>query len=205
MKPRALVIGGEIRPVPEIIELCVRWYITYRLSYRDLLAMMAERGARLTEANRDRSRVSTRFCRVNTARGIYAQPVIMIRKAGTHIAMVPAQHNTTAAVLTNASHMFSRTLLISISSTIRVVHVDRPAKHVQRRRRRCEPHRGVLRRLPAAVHGSGRSAAAQGVALGTMFVALAAVTDSAYALAASSVAPALARTNWPRASGRYLD
>src|SRR5690349_23975037 len=28
----------------ENIELCVRWYITYRLSYRDLAAMMAERG-----------------------------------------------------------------------------------------------------------------------------------------------------------------
>jgi transposase-like protein len=28
----------------EIIELCVRWYLTYRLSYRDLVAMMAERG-----------------------------------------------------------------------------------------------------------------------------------------------------------------
>ena len=25
----------------EVIELCVRWYITYRLSYRDLVAMMA--------------------------------------------------------------------------------------------------------------------------------------------------------------------
>src|SRR6202158_1377107 len=29
----------------EIIVLCVRWYITYRLRYRDLVAMMAERGA----------------------------------------------------------------------------------------------------------------------------------------------------------------
>ena len=28
----------------EVIELCVRWYITYRLSYRDLVAMMAEWG-----------------------------------------------------------------------------------------------------------------------------------------------------------------
>ena len=28
---------------PEVIELCVRWYVTYRLSYRDLAAMMAER------------------------------------------------------------------------------------------------------------------------------------------------------------------
>ena len=28
----------------DIIELCVRWYISYRLSYPDLVAMMAERG-----------------------------------------------------------------------------------------------------------------------------------------------------------------
>ena len=28
----------------DIIELCVRWCITYRLSYRDLVEMMAERG-----------------------------------------------------------------------------------------------------------------------------------------------------------------
>jgi len=28
----------------EVIETCVRWYISYRLSYRDLVAMMAERG-----------------------------------------------------------------------------------------------------------------------------------------------------------------
>jgi transposase-like protein len=27
----------------ETIELCARWYITYRLSYRDLAAIMAER------------------------------------------------------------------------------------------------------------------------------------------------------------------
>lgn len=32
----------------ETIELCVRWYITYRLSYRDLAAMMAERGIRVS-------------------------------------------------------------------------------------------------------------------------------------------------------------
>jgi transposase-like protein len=28
----------------EIIELCVRWYISYRLSYRDLVELMADRG-----------------------------------------------------------------------------------------------------------------------------------------------------------------
>jgi transposase-like protein len=33
----------------EVIELCVRWYLTYRLSYRDLVEMMAERGINLAE------------------------------------------------------------------------------------------------------------------------------------------------------------
>jgi transposase-like protein len=32
----------------EIVELCVRWYTTYRLSYRDLVAMMAERGVEVS-------------------------------------------------------------------------------------------------------------------------------------------------------------
>ena len=29
---------------PEIILLCVRWYLSYRLSYRNLVEMMNERG-----------------------------------------------------------------------------------------------------------------------------------------------------------------
>jgi hypothetical protein len=32
----------------EDIEQCVRWYITYRPSYRDLVAMMAERGVHVS-------------------------------------------------------------------------------------------------------------------------------------------------------------
>ena len=28
----------------EIVVLCVRWYLSFKLSYRDLVAMMAERG-----------------------------------------------------------------------------------------------------------------------------------------------------------------
>jgi transposase-like protein len=35
------------RRFEEIIELCVRWYITYRLSYRDVVAMMGERGLKM--------------------------------------------------------------------------------------------------------------------------------------------------------------
>ena len=34
----------------EIIEQCARWYITYRLSYRELAAMMAERGVTVSHA-----------------------------------------------------------------------------------------------------------------------------------------------------------
>jgi len=34
----------------EIIELCVHWYITYRLSYRDLAEMMAERGVHVAHS-----------------------------------------------------------------------------------------------------------------------------------------------------------
>jgi transposase-like protein len=36
---------------PEIIELCVRWYLTYRLSYRDLVEMMAERGVTVSHSS----------------------------------------------------------------------------------------------------------------------------------------------------------
>ena len=34
----------------DTIELCVRWYITYRLSYRDLVEMMAERGVQVAHS-----------------------------------------------------------------------------------------------------------------------------------------------------------
>jgi transposase-like protein len=34
----------------EAIELCVRWYLTYRLSYRDLVEMMAERGVAVSHS-----------------------------------------------------------------------------------------------------------------------------------------------------------
>ena len=35
----------------QIIELCVRWYVTYRLSYRDLVSMMAERGVAVSHTS----------------------------------------------------------------------------------------------------------------------------------------------------------
>ena len=43
--PRDAMYRGR-RYFVEVIEQCVRWHITYRLSYRDLVAMMAERRKR---------------------------------------------------------------------------------------------------------------------------------------------------------------
>jgi transposase-like protein len=34
----------------EIIELCVRWHLRYRLSYRDLVEMMSERGIAISHS-----------------------------------------------------------------------------------------------------------------------------------------------------------
>ncbi len=48
--PRDPIYRGRRFPV-DVIELCVRWYITYRLSYRDLAAMMAERGVAVTHTS----------------------------------------------------------------------------------------------------------------------------------------------------------
>lgn len=50
----------------------------------------------------------------------------------------------------------------------------------------------------------GASPALQGIALGALFVAIAAVTDSLYALAASAVAPLLAEARGIRVLGRYV-
>jgi hypothetical protein len=52
----------------EVIELCVRWYITYRLSYRDLVAMMAERG-RCRLAHDDSSLGDSLMCRSSRSDG----------------------------------------------------------------------------------------------------------------------------------------
>ncbi|MEJ0039178.1 MAG: hypothetical protein WDO68_24505 [Gammaproteobacteria bacterium] len=45
--PRDPIYRGRRFSV-DVIELCVRWYISYRLSYRDLAAVVAERGRRFS-------------------------------------------------------------------------------------------------------------------------------------------------------------
>ena len=44
----------------EIIVLCVRWYLTFKLSSRDLVQMMAERGIVLAHTTILRSRAALR-------------------------------------------------------------------------------------------------------------------------------------------------
>ena len=51
---------------------------------------------------------------------------------------------------------------------------------------------------------TGAPAALQGITLGTIFVAIAAISDSVYAIAAGAVAPALLRARGFRRFGRYL-
>lgn len=57
--------------------------------------------------------------------------------------------------------------------------------------------------LPQFMNPNG-SAMLQSVVLGSLFVAIAAVTDTIYALTAGTVAPMLARANGVRKAGRFL-
>ena len=57
--------------------------------------------------------------------------------------------------------------------------------------------------LPQFMNPNG-SAMTQSVLLGSLFVAIAAVTDTMYALTAGTIAPLLARANGVRKAGRFL-
>ena len=62
----------------EFIELCVRWYIIYRMSYRDLMAVMAERGVAELASGQGRPG----YLLIVTANA--ADPMAMGLAAGTH-------------------------------------------------------------------------------------------------------------------------
>jgi hypothetical protein len=71
----------------EIIELCVRWFITYRLSYRDLVAMMAERGIVVSRTTIHRWVI--RYVPEFEKRwNRYARPVHTAKPAGLRVAHV---------------------------------------------------------------------------------------------------------------------
>lgn len=57
-----------------VIILCVRWYITYKLSYRDLVEMMAERGVAVSHTT-IRRWVQCYIPEFEKRRQHYAQPV----------------------------------------------------------------------------------------------------------------------------------
>jgi transposase-like protein len=63
----------------EIIILCVRWYLRYKLSLRDLVEMMAERGLSLAHTTILRwvtssSNAGTALLRLRVARGVLTRP-----------------------------------------------------------------------------------------------------------------------------------
>ena len=69
----------------------------------------------------------------------------------------------------------------------------------------AEPEDGDLLRgvLPQFMNAQ-TPAIVQSLTLGSIFVAIAALTDTAYALAAGALAPVLVRARGVRAAGRYL-
>ena len=65
----------------ETVELSVRWYITYRLSYRDLAAMLAERGIMVSLRGRanHRARASPKASSRRTAESCVDSTIIVRR------------------------------------------------------------------------------------------------------------------------------
>lgn len=60
----------------DIITVCVRWYVTYKLSYRDLASMMAERGIEVAQTTMMRW-VQRSILEFEKRWGRYARPVGM--------------------------------------------------------------------------------------------------------------------------------
>ena len=75
----------------EVIELCVRWYISYRLSYRDLVEIAAERGIHVAHTTILRwvlryvpeyEKRWGRFARPVARRGGWMRPIFLSACAG---------------------------------------------------------------------------------------------------------------------------
>lgn len=71
--------AAEGHHTPEVIELCARWYLRYRLSYRELSVMMAERNVIVSDTTILRwvqhyvpefERRRARFSRPNSSRRV---------------------------------------------------------------------------------------------------------------------------------------
>jgi transposase-like protein len=81
----------------EIIQLSVRWYITYRLSYRDLVELMAERGVQVAH--------STILWRVNEA-------CIAIRGKWHYLYRAVDKHGKTVDFLLRREHLCWRNVTV---------------------------------------------------------------------------------------------
>jgi transposase-like protein len=69
MKLRTPLVPGSLQGTAfdqEIIVLCVRWYLTFKLSFRDLVQMMAERGIAITHTTISRCRAACGYALAST-------------------------------------------------------------------------------------------------------------------------------------------
>jgi transposase-like protein len=130
---------------PEIILLCVRWYLRYALSYRDLEEMMRERGLRVDHTTIYRwvqqyAPELNKRCRphlkATTDSWKVDETYIKIKKVWFYLyRAVDAQGNTLEFLLSPtrdaeaAKHFFLKMLVASHTTKPRVINVDKNAAY----------------------------------------------------------------------------
>lgn len=130
---------------PDIILLCVRWYLRYALSYRDLEEMMVERGLHVDHTTIYRwvqryapelDRRCRFYLKATTDSWRVDETYIKIKKEWIYLyRAVDSQGKTLDFVLSAtrdgeaAKHFFLKTLAASHTSTPRVINVDKNAAY----------------------------------------------------------------------------
>jgi len=129
----------------EIIVLCVRWYLRFKLSFRDLVEMMAERGLSLVHTTIMRwvhyyapefERRWNRFARPAGSSWRVDETYIKVKKVWMYLyRAVDSQGNTLEFMLSPtrnalaAKGFFSKALAATHTSTPRVITVDKNAAY----------------------------------------------------------------------------
>jgi hypothetical protein len=121
----------------EIIILCVRWYVTYKLSYRDLSAMMLERGISMAPST----------CPSSRSAGIDS----LARSAG-HGALTRRTSQSRVSGATYIERSTSRDVS-STSSCVKTAASLRP----KRSSGRHSPLTGIARPTKSRLMGTGRA------------------------------------------------
>src|ERR1019366_8173171 len=100
----------------EIIALCVRWYITYRLSHRDLLEMLAERGVKVAHSTILR-RVTRYVPEYEKRWNRYSRPVGTSWR--TDETYIPFEANDTTSIERSTSRERRSTFFCAVTAALR--------------------------------------------------------------------------------------